>query len=405
MGNKLTMRGNQGPVPTGLTRPSTARHPTVPTRRVALTESLRAQQILKGFYVEKDGVKYALPIDSWEDRTVFLGKKMWVDGPLNAQSPLPSMAIVNTVTALLTGIVAETAGVQPELARQMVSTAVLAGTPAPYTLSLNSEPYREGAVAHGPGTKWQTKALAFLRDNVHQDIPARYYQATLGHDLHVGTFADLYARHWHSGWASPFDPGDGSSLAAPLDPTFETVVKTHWDAEDSNGTRYTSTEHLKSCRLRTACLALSYANPDALVWAWGQRRGFVENLGWLSGAKVTDAFVSEEIDELVSATSSEYADFDFHEVGTSTTAENNAHTALQTSSGIARATGTPTDATPIYRNVATITADATESWEEHGIFNNSTSVAMMDRNLTGGQSVVSSDQVQYTYELTKQPEA
>lgn len=112
--------------------------------------------------------------------------------------------------------------------------------------------------------------------------------------------------------------------------------------------------------------------------------GFTENLGLLSAGLVTTAIVSEEIDELVSAASSEYADFDFAEIGTNPAAENNTHTALQTSSGIARVAGTPTDSDPIFPSVATITADATESWEEHGIFNNLTGAAMMDRSLTGG---------------------
>ncbi|KKL24278.1 hypothetical protein LCGC14_2416890, partial [marine sediment metagenome] len=52
-----------------------------------------------------------------------------------------------------------------------------------------------------------------------------------------------------------------------------------------------------------------------------------------------------------------------------------------------------------------ITADATETWEEEGLFNNTAGAALMDRSLTGGQAVNSSDQVEYTYELTKNPEA
>ena len=119
---------------------------------------------------------------------------------------------------------------------------------------------------------------------------------------------------------------------------------------------------------------------------------------------MTTAFRAEEISELVSATGSEYADFDHAEVGTSSAAEANTQTALTTTSGIARVAGTPTDVDPIYRSVATITADATETWEEHGLFNNTTGVAMMDRSLTGGQAVNSSDQVEYTYEITKNAE-
>jgi hypothetical protein len=328
-------------LPPGLRRESTARHPAVPTRAEALSEELRQAQVRRGLRITVDGVQYALPIDSWDDRQTFQGVKMWAHG--------------------------------------------------------GHFPHRIGAKARRPRSLWQGKALAWLRDNVHQDIPARYYQAVLGHDLHVSTWGDLFARHWHQGWASPFDPGDGSSLRAALDPTFATYLKTHWGHEHQ-------LEHQMSCRLGTACPAWDETRDEALARLQGLR-GFVENLGWLSGAKVTTAFVSEEIDELVSAVGSEYADFDFHEVGTSSTAESNAHTALQTTTGIARATGTPTDADPIYRSVATITADTSETWQEHGIFNNSSGVAMMDRNLTGGQAVVNTDQVQYTYELTKNAEA
>lgn len=332
-------------------RPSTVRHPNVATRRIALTESLRVQQILKGLFVEVDGEKYALPIDSWEDRTVFLGRKMWVEGP--------------------------------------------------------KFPHRIGVKAKPPRSMWQGKTLAWLRDNVNNSIPALYYRAVLGHDLHVSTWGDLYAKHWHPGWASPFDR-NGESVRGAIDPTFETTVKTHWpekgDWADDATPELKALRHRLSCP-RPTCLATVYDSPETLIRRWGSYGGFVENLGWLSGAKVTSAFVSEEIDELVSATSSEYADFDHHEVGTSNTAESNAHTALQATSGIARATGTPTDADPIYRSVATITADASETWQEHGIFNNSSGAAMMDRNLTGGQAVVSSDQVQYTFELTKNAEA
>lgn len=348
---RISLSGGNRVFP-GNTKASSARHPNVATRQVALTEFLRVQQILKGFFVEVEGEKYALPIDSWADRTRFLGRDMWREG--------------------------------------------------------YAYPHRFGAKASSPGTKWQAKTLAWLRDNVSNSIPPLYYRAVLGHDLHVSTWADLYAKHFHVGWASPFDPGDGSSVRGPLDPTFQTFFRTHWVDSPNRGTGETFEEHWASCRLGAGCPSRERTSVEARLQILEQmqaRRGFVENLGWLSGAKVTSAFVSEEIDELVSATGSEYADFDYHEVGTSSTAESNAHTALQTTSGIARATGTPTDADPIYRSVATVTADATETWQEHGIFNNSTGAAMMDRNLTGGQAVVGSDQVQYTYELTKQAES
>lgn len=283
------------------------RHPEVPFRRIPLTEGMGEAQRQRGLYTVERGVWYPIPIDHIKRPTVFLNREMW---------------------------------------RQDEQGRV----------------FRPGAKMQPPGFAFQRKALEWLRDHVNENIPYWYYLATLGHDLHVSTWGNLYARHFHANWANPFDP---DNFELPPDLSFETCP---W---------------LKDASLR----------------------GFIEDCGWLSGGKVTDAFVSEEIDELVSATGSEYADFDFHEVGTSTQAENNNDTALITTTGIARATGSPTDVDPIYRNVGTITADTSESWEEHGLFNNSTGVALMDRSLTGGQSVNASDQVQYTYELTKNPEA
>lgn len=247
--------------------------------------------------------------------------------------------------------------------------------------------YRPGARSGPPRTNWQRKMLELGNKYLSPNFSAHYYYAVLGHDLHVSTFGDLYGRHWHRGWVNPFDP---DRRDAPLDPGFTTLIDTHYVSHE--------------CDL-PMCPAQTWPNSADLIALASRQWGFVEDLGWLSGAKVTDAFVSETIDELVSAASSEFADFDSHEVGTSSAAEDNSHTALQTTSGIARAAGTPTDSDPIYQSVATVTADATETWEEHGIFNNTTGAAMMDRNLTGGQAVDSLDEVEYTYQLTLNEEA
>lgn len=242
--------------------------------------------------------------------------------------------------------------------------------------------HRAGAVFHPRRSTWQKRALEFLRDNVHQGIPFHYYNLVLGHDLHVSIFADLYGAQWHSGWADPIT----GEVSRPFDPSFDTLFKTHY------------VDHICDLPACPRDLGITLKMLQDL-------RGFSENLGLLSSGKVTTAFVSETVSELVSATASEFADFDFHEVGTSAAAEANTQTALTTSTGIARATGTPTDSDPIYQNVGTVTADATETFEEHGLFNNSTSVAMLDRSLTGGQPVNSSDQVQYTHQLTENAEA
>lgn len=293
----------------------TKRHPVVPNRRLELSEERAELQMQRGLYVVSRGERLAIPVDRIAEPTTFLNRALW---------------------------------------RQDEQGRV----------------FRPGVKFSPPRTEWQRRALAWLRDHVSRDIPAMYYRAVLGHDLHVSMFGDLYGRHWHAGWANPFDP---DRVDLPLDITF-----TH------------------DCDMGAACPIKHTPMPLS---------GFLEELGWLSGAKVTDAFVAKECDELEGTGGGEYADFDQHEVGTSATAEDNNDTALVATSGIARVAGTPSSTATTYVSAATITADATESWEEHGLFCNTTGATLMDRSLTGGQSVNSSDQVTYTYTLTKNPEA
>lgn len=293
----------------------------VPQRRFGLTEQLADQQTRKGLFTVQRGERMPIPVDDIRRPTHFLNRDLW-------------------------------------------------------RYSKQHGVYRPGAKFPHPLdgiNSRQKRTLAWLRDHVNTNIPYWYYNAVLGHDLHVSTYARLYGEHWHRGWANPFNPEQNDQ---PLDPTFA-----------------------HSCIEGSACPIKSLELQMTSHW------GFVENLGLLSQGKVTDAFVSEEIDELVSATASEYADFDSHEVGTDATAEDNNQTALIATSGIARSAGTPTDSDPIYQSAGTVTADTTETWEEHGLFNNTTGAALMDRSVTGGQSVEASDQVTYTYQLTKNPEA
>lgn len=319
------------------------RHPSRPLSRVALSEEAAERQIARGIYEVSRGERYAIPVDDihalQDGRRGFFGAK--------------------TVTALTF--------LNRDLWRRNAAGQV----------------YRPGTQMEAPGWDWVPQA--WRAANRLTGGRATHYRNLLafGHDVHVTTYANLFGRHWHRGWANPFEP---ENFDLPIDLNFKTFVDTHKGEHD--------------CRLE----ALGLVCPKGAL-PEGPYLGFIEDLGWLSGAKVTDAFVSEEIDELVSTTGTEYADFDSHEVGTSTQVESNDDTALIVSSGIARAAGTPTDSDPIYQSVATVTADVTESWEEHALFNNTTGAAMMDRNLTGGQSVNSSDIVEYTYQLTKAPEA
>jgi hypothetical protein len=217
----------------------------------------------------------------------------------------------------------------------------------------------------------QQRLLAWLRDHVHEGIPRAYYKALLGHDLHVSTFAALYVKHFHYGQPDPFTGRVEFNHEA-----FRWLSR-----PDELG---------NIDRERAARLA----------WGW------MEDVGLVSQGKVTTAFRDFEIDQLV-AESSAYGDFKYHEVGTDNTAEANTQTALITTTGIARVAGTQVEASAaVYRTVATVTADATETWQEHGIFNASTSGTMMDRSLISPTvAVIANDTVQFTYEITKTAEA
>jgi hypothetical protein len=187
----------------------------------------------------------------------------------------------------------------------------------------------------------QQRILAFLRDNVHPEIPRTYYRALLGHDLHISMWAELYVQHYH---ATERDPFTGEM-------------------------------------------------------------GWLENVGRVSCGKVTTAFRDFESNNLRTDTT-EYGDFKFHEVGTSTAAEANTQTALTTTSGIARVTGTQAGTAPDYVSVATVTADTSETWGEHGLFSQVTGGTMMDRSLISPTvAVVASDTVTFTYTLSKAAEA
>lgn len=191
-------------------------------------------------------------------------------------------------------------------------------------------------------SSWRRNILAWLRDHVNVNIPRWYYQLILGHNLHTSIYAELYVRHYH---ATERDPFTGEI-------------------------------------------------------------GWWENVGLVSRGKVTIAFRTFEIGQLV-AESAEYGDYKFHRPGLGTAAESNADTVLQTDAGL-EATGTQIDADPIYRSVATVTADATETWEEHSIRSQTGAAGgtMMDRSLISPNvSVVANDTVEFTYEVTKNAEA
>ena len=191
---------------------------------------------------------------------------------------------------------------------------------------------------------WRHRLLAFLRDHIWKGIPQAYYRLVLGHDLHLSTYAELYVRHFH---ATERDPFTGEM-------------------------------------------------------------GWMENVGLVSRGKVTVEFRDFQVDQLQVETS-EWGDFKFHRPGTSAQAESNADTGLITDAGL-EATGTQIEGATadIYKSVATVTADATETWQEHSIASQ-TGVgggSLMDRSLIIPiVSVVNLDTVEFTYQVTINAEA
>ncbi len=122
--------------------------------------------------------------------------------------------------------------------------------------------------------------------------------------------------------------------------------------------------------------------------------------GVLSRRVVTDAFVAFVVDQLQTETSV-FGDFKFHDSGVGTTAEAAADTAIETTDGESRATGTQTEsAANAYRSVGTISYTTSKAITEHGLFNDVTAGTLMDRSKFAAINVVSGDSIQFTYTLT-----
>ena len=195
-----------------------------------------------------------------------------------------------------------------------------------------------------PRSMWRHQILSFLRDNVNPDIPRWYYTMVLGHDLHLSTSAELYVRHYH---ATERDPFTGMM-------------------------------------------------------------GWMENVGLVSRGKVTVEYRDFQIDNMVSDTT-EWGDFKFHRPGTSNQAEANTDTGLIADAGLT-ATGTQLEgaSADIYKSVATVTADTSETWEEHSIASQTGAGGgqLLDRSLISPNvSVVNLDTVEFTYQMTANAEA
>jgi len=129
--------------------------------------------------------------------------------------------------------------------------------------------------------------------------------------------------------------------------------------------------------------------------------GSIIRYGVVSYRVVTTAFVNFVVAQLQTETSV-FGDFKFHDAGTGTTAADVADTGIETTDGVARATGTQAEgaAANIYSSVGTITYAGNTAVTEHGLFNDVSAGTLLDRHVFSAINVVSGDSIQFTYALT-----
>jgi hypothetical protein len=128
--------------------------------------------------------------------------------------------------------------------------------------------------------------------------------------------------------------------------------------------------------------------------------GTTVDYGLLGRRSVTTAFCAFAVDQLQTETS-EWGDFKYHDSGVGTTAENVTDTAMETTDGESRATGTQTESSSVaYRSVGTIAYTTTKAITEHGLFSSAASTTLMDRTVFSAVNVVSGDSIQFTYTIT-----
>ena len=144
-------------------------------------------------------------------------------------------------------------------------------------------------------------------------------------------------------------------------------------------------------------LLTAYGKLEATLF---KHDGTIVRYGVISYRLVTTAFVNFVVDQLQTETSI-FGDFKYHDAGVGVTAENVANTAIETTDGEARATGTQTEgAANVYSSVGTISYTTTKAITEHGLFNDLTVGTLLDRHVFSAINVVSGDSIQFTYSLT-----
>ena len=126
--------------------------------------------------------------------------------------------------------------------------------------------------------------------------------------------------------------------------------------------------------------------------------------------KVTDVFVNEIVDTLISSVAA-FSLYKYHHSGINTgdVVENQTDTALTTPKEDARVVGTQLEGTStfIYKSVATITYTGSWGIKEHGLFNTAgaggppvVGGSLMDRTVFAVINVVTGNQIEFTFTIS-----
>lgn len=125
-----------------------------------------------------------------------------------------------------------------------------------------------------------------------------------------------------------------------------------------------------------------------------------EDLGLVSEAIITDAFIALLVSVLEAGSAADLQSMKYHAAGSSNTAESAADTTLGLQIG-ARSVGTQASTGPgNYRSVGTITFAAPDTLREHGLFSQAVGGTLMDRSVFADVPVFAGSLVQFTYDLT-----
>ena len=134
-----------------------------------------------------------------------------------------------------------------------------------------------------------------------------------------------------------------------------------------------------------------------------RRGGRMENLGLLGMRVVTDLGVAHLVDDWADG-SGNIENFNYHDSGTTNTAENQTDAALAAEAGpTTRATGVKSQPSAnILRSVGTINYTGTLGIVEHGLFSTAarTTDLLWDRTVFTVINVESGDSIEFTYNCT-----